>query len=687
MNSQTRRAGRPWFAAVVLMLVSVLSVFMFGQQGSRIPGNSPRVPILSFGSQQAPPEVPGLVDDWSHHHLVFSNPGTEDDAIREGRYDEWRRTVTDLRYVMQQLKRHAPAQGPAAAYTDRLNETPQAGEATRGGEPGLALWQDFLKPRKEPKPPAIHGDWSMDMGAGATVGADQYPAKYTINVTGAPSCADFVVFNTGVAGSSSQPTIVAYNNIYATTCTGSVPSVYWAYNTSSGSNTAILTSVVLSGDGSQIAFVENEPGGENLASAMLVLLKWQANDGTVASPVAPAAVSASAYRTCAAPCMTTLTFTGTLVSSYYSAPYYDYGDDILYVGDDGPSGGEGQLHKFTGVFNGTPAEVTSSPWPIALGEDDYELSSPVYDSSSGNVFVGDLYGYFHSVKASTGAVVGTSGRLDDNQGLRDGPLVDSVAAMAYVFVGDNASGDSAVRQFATTFTSGSGTQKTLGAGSLALYSGTFDNAYYTASSGSSPTGSLYVCGKSGGDPTLYRIPISANAMGTVKAGPALATANTPCSPLTEIYNAGASGGPFDWIYASVQASGSPAGCSAGGCIINYIVTAWQAANAYSLGQEILDTNLNIQKVTTAGTSGSSAPTWKTSGTTTDGTVTWTYQGSMSAVGSTATAEAGGTSGMVIDNTSSIAGASQIYFSTLGSATCSTSGGTGGCAIQAAQSAP
>jgi hypothetical protein len=50
--------------------------------------------------------------------------------------------------------------------------------------------------------------------------------------------------------------------------------------------------------------------------------------------------------------------------------------------------------------------------------------------------------------------------------------------------------------------------------------------------------------------------------------------------------------------------------------------------------------------------------------------------------------AGGTSGMIIDNISSTTGASNVYFSTLGtSGTCSTSGTatSGGCAVQAAQS--
>jgi hypothetical protein len=51
----------------------------------------------------------------------------------------------------------------------------------------------------------------------------------------------------------------------------------------------------------------------------------------------------------------------------------------------------------------------------------------------------------------------------------------------------------------------------------------------------------------------------------------------------------------------------------------------------------------------------------------------------------ALAEAGGTSGIVVDNANS--DAQNIYFSTLSNQTCSTSGGTGGCAIQTIQSAP
>ena len=58
-------------------------------------------------------------------------------------------------------------------------------------------------------------------------------------------------------------------------------------------------------------------------------------------------------------------------------------------------------------------------------------------------------------------------------------------------------------------------------------------------------------------------------------------------------------------------------------------TPWQASTAYSLGHAIIDPNSNIEVVSTAGTSGSSAPgPWnqQPGQTTTDGSVTWTNTG-------------------------------------------------------------
>jgi hypothetical protein len=117
------------------------------------------------------------------------------------------------------------------------------------------------------------------------------------------------------------------------------------------------------------------------------------------------------------------------------------------------------------------------------------------------------------------------------------------------------------------------------------------------------------------------------------------------------------------------------------------LSAWAASHVYALHSKILDNNKNVEFVTKAGTSGGTMPAFNPTagGTTTDGTVTWTNLG---ALATAAMPASGGTSGIIVDNTvgsGTLAGASQVYFSTLGGQVCGTSG-TGGCAVQASQSA-
>ena len=95
--------------------------------------------LVAFGipmwGQEAPPptmvgnvQVHGLPEDWTHHHVVFSNPGTEQEAIEAGAHEKWLSVVNDRRYVIQQLKRNLPAQGSAADDIARIGRT---GEALR----------------------------------------------------------------------------------------------------------------------------------------------------------------------------------------------------------------------------------------------------------------------------------------------------------------------------------------------------------------------------------------------------------------------------------------------------------------------------------------------------------------------------------------------------------------------------
>ncbi len=121
-------------------------------------------------------------------------------------------------------------------------------------------------------------------------------------------------------------------------------------------------------------------------------------------------------------------------------------------------------------------------------------------------------------------------------------------------------------------------------------------------------------------------------------------------------------------------------------VLSAFTAAWAPNTAYALGAEGFDTNGNVELAIKAGTSEVAAPLWMTA----VGGVTietgagphWLNVGPIATYGLKAT---GGTSGIVIDNTvETLAGASQVYFSTLDDQTCGTSG-TGGCAIQVSQS--
>jgi len=309
------------------------------------------------------------------------------------------------------------------------------------------------------------------MGTGATVGAGNYPAKFSFNA-GTASCTDFVVYNTSLAGSMTQASVVAFDNLYvgAGGLCGATPSTYWAFNTGG----RVVTSVTLSLDGSQVAFVQNNSGG---TPATLVILRWAANSGTLASPDTLTAVSNADCPTCVAPCMTTLNFAllngDTTSDDALSSPFYDYANDTLYAGDS-----VGYLHKFTGVFNGTtmssPIETMSSTtaiiWPCLVSNNS-ALTDPVYDQGTGKIFVGSLFGTLKEVDATIGG--GTGGIIKTAQigvtgGNFDGPLLDSTNGLLYLVVSDSmpstgqTSGVSAVYTFSTAFVAGtSGVQTVL----------------------------------------------------------------------------------------------------------------------------------------------------------------------------------------------------------------------------------
>jgi hypothetical protein len=473
-----------------------------------------------------------------------------------------------------------------------------------------------------------------------------YPAKYTFNVNDTPDCTkDFVVFAIDQAGSGSQPTILAFNELYSGTlptgiCGSSAPNVMWAYN---AATTPVMTSPILSLDGTMVAFVEQGP------PAILHILRPESGEGgTYSVPVAPKTTSTPSsgdWTTCLAgttSCMFNLTYSTN--SNTNSSPFYNYDKDTLYVGDD-----NGVLWKINPVFTGTPALATD--WASITVHSGYILTGPVFDPGSNNIFVGDNNGYLWYVR-DTGSTKGSCSsagsppclgtpsvdatHYGSHMPVKDAPMVDSVSGKVFVFNSGEGGGTASAYVTQTDTALGSEVAAGVGLGSQSnnIHDGDFDHTYYSSTSGHY-SGNLYVCGDpyDFDQPVLYSITF--DSTGTMSssstAGPSLGTSAgaylQECSPLTEIDNNGT-----DWLFLGVYTDcpGTPGS----GCVESFDITGGPPSSI------------------------SSQP----------------Y-------------ESDGSSGIIVDNVSSQAQASSLYFSTLGDAFCGTPGydTNAACAVKLTQS--
>jgi hypothetical protein len=620
------------------------------------------------GATSAHHRVP-VVTDWSTKHVVFAKPRTEKDAAR---------LEHNTRYKMQVARRNAPAFRKVADA--RVNSSDL-----------LDRFRNRVQdPHSRPsKADAAHRDWSVSLGGtGATlfppsVGDGQFPAKFSFDINAAPDCTnDFVVYNTNTS------MLVAFNNLYSGTdstglvangtCTDgdgdllSAPTVMWAYNVNEYSDGVTTTSVTLSEDGSQVAFIENA-----LEGAVLHIVKWHAGDGSVIAPVTlwpardvtghPATWAnncGGTYPACmwSVPFSTDWTYStssggdvsrqrpgafsrkpspdyivaGSIPTDTYSAPYYDYFTDIIYVGTD-----TANVHQFINIFNGGattgPSENASgdgySGWPVYVNQTATpNLTGPIEDDASGRIFVSDIYGDLMTIETNTvphiaGPCNGqpgpsylypclADGFYDDGwNGIPDPPVVDSSLGTVMVFSGSNQvtgdgahNGDAFAAQSLTTGgcvcgdgeeTGGSFVYADFGpAGGLGfganMHDGDFDNSYYNSDGApGGVTGFMYVCAidplgaDGGGNTALRQLSFGANGLlsGVSPVSLAyLAVATSPydeCSPVTEIYNTNTG---TDLVFFSVQnhslacsvdglgGGGWPGNAPAGGCLMSFDVT-------------------------------------------------------------------------------------------------------------------
>lgn len=560
--------------------------------------------LLAVGTMPACAQQ-SVVTDWSTHHIVFTNPGSEMDAIMNGRRPEWQNLVNNPRYRMQQLRR-------SAAWANRLSKLTAVSEALRQKNLRNGMWAHAIGPS----------------GSGTPV--DMYPALFSASFTTA-SCSDYIVFPVNTPGHSGGPpkgqaNFVGFNNLYNGTCGSTPPSVAFAFYVGRGT---FQTSPAISLDGTKIAVVEskNSISGTRTNFHVFTLGTNGTGNGSVYSfPATPHTIVDNGATT-------TTSATNNAIDTYVSvdanpsdtrsSPYVDYVNDVAYLGDD-----TGKLHKFIGVFNGTPTEVkgggTGWPSPVATG---VILTSPVLDGTSGNIFVGGSDGNLYCIVSSTGSPCSTPSVDVAGAGggaVLDAPVVDGTAETVFGQANSAGNGNAVLLQASATNLI-SHVSVDMGAGGTDLYNGDFDNTYYSSSAGAYG-GYLYFCGNLSGaaTPALYRIGFSASgAMNSANDGNSfqlVASGHTgtgvDCTPLTEVYN-----GTTDMLFLGVKGHASPSACASQACIMSF----------------------------TLGTSFPAAPA------------------AVHALGGSNN----GSSGIIIDNTSTQAGASQIYFSNLQSATSAT----------------
>jgi hypothetical protein len=214
------------------------------------------VASLASGPSFAQDENDGYPEDWTHHHVVFSDPETLQEASGTGSFDTWYKAVTDPRFNFQHHKRDERLPSHEDRDKDRDKD-------------------EDKKDGKGMQTTPLERDWSATLG-GAGVAPGMYPAKWQFSVTNAPSCSDYVVFpvnKAGVAGSGGQPNIVAYQNLYVNAvgtgfCAGTTPTVLFSYFVGTGT---VQTSPVLGTSAGLIAHVESTVRGATVTVGTLTL--------------------------------------------------------------------------------------------------------------------------------------------------------------------------------------------------------------------------------------------------------------------------------------------------------------------------------------------------------------------------------------------------------------------------------
>jgi hypothetical protein len=502
-------------------------------------------------------------------------------------------------------------------------------------------------------------DWSVSLGTGS-VGPTMYPVKYAFNLNANPNCeSDFAAFALNVAGvTGGQANVVGINQLYSGTSPtglcGTTPHVNWAYNGSTAGG-SIRTSAQVSTDGTKIVYVESAAG-----SSIFHILTWKAGEGSSATTAA--APTAQGSCTAASSCLVSLTYSSTSTTTLAS-PWVDYNSDKAFVASD-----DGKVYRLSCAFNCPLNTAPTIDWTFTLpvagtGGAKPVPNGPVFDASTTRIVIGDQLGELWALNAGNTpslfagpVMIGGGGCTTTNPpgrtgtptpctasggsyGIPDSVLLDASVGKVFAFSGnDGTAGSSAVVAQLNENLTGV-VRVHIGRGSVAntttnvdIHDGTFDNNYFGATPSS---GHLFMCGTGAGNtsPSHYWIgftsypTMNSATTGTLSRG---FSNGIPCTPYSEVYNPN-----------------------------------------IALGGNAADHDMLVSGLVGAGTNGYIITNDISNGNVTSALNLVNYPGGISAV--------------IIDNVSTQAQASSVYFSTITNSAVGTCANTH-CAVKLTQSA-
>lgn len=645
---------------------------------------------------QSAPHVPlGIVSDWTHHHVLY--PVSKDDSVmaqlqrdprwvqnwylrhreawwpghhrghRNGSQRDWSvpLSATPLTSGFEPLFDFAFTIGPDTGFGS-LNTTDNgngqflatAGNLTvTGGQdvgtyplfpggPAVTLspsgffnYDNVLYPSIDP---SIDNDGLLFLGNGLEInifsnpgnfqfyddtgynnlgtsfalniapgGGQTFPAKYVFDVTAVPSCTnDFVVIGIPANPTSGgQANIIGFNNLYSSSssgayCPGGGPTVMFAYASGSGQ---VPASVTLSQTGNQIAYVENLSSGSSYFH-VLTIGTTGTNGSSATAPVVPGSSggnNAVDQRVLLSPDGGTTNQSST--NSVFIVYTPNDANDVAYATTYSSAGnGSGYLYKISSVFNGNAAPTLV--WSVPINA---VPSTPVYDPISNKIFFTDGSGRIDYVTdTGTSPSVVYSAVLASGNTAENPVTLDGTNQMVYASFNSNGTNAIVVQApttLASTVSVPVGAETTIYTGP---YAPDFNNAWYTGSG----TPLMYVAGTgTGALPTLYSVGFNGSGVMNSSADAttaALATGTADSSPVTEFYNASLQ---KDFIFVGVTDNCvATSGGGTAGCVMSLDITS---------GFPIVNAS------------------------------------------TTALAAAGGTSGIIVDNDSTLTQASSIYYAT------------------------